>query len=245
MFYAKYCASGNDFIITHRFKTQDASALAEKLCDRNYGIGADGLIVLLPHEKYDLMWDFYNSDGSNAEMCGNGTRAAALYAYENGLCDKTMSLLTRAGEIALEIKESTVQSQLSPYVVETKEIEELGKNWWKINTGVPHLVTFDTNLSNIPKDELAKLRHKYNANVNVGKIDDGVLFIRTFERGVEDETLACGTGMAALFLRAYKEGGVNKRSKIIPASKEELFVEIRDETLFFEGAVKKVAEFIL
>jgi len=73
---AKYCASGNDFLIFHSFVQKDRSELAKKLCDRNYGIGADGLIVLLPSLRYDFKWEFYNSDGSRANMCANGARAA-------------------------------------------------------------------------------------------------------------------------------------------------------------------------
>jgi diaminopimelate epimerase len=86
----KYSASGNDFVIFHTFKKEDRSELAKKLCHRQEGVGADGLIVLIPHEIYDFEWQFYNADGSVAAMCGNGSRAAAHYAYSNGLADKEM-----------------------------------------------------------------------------------------------------------------------------------------------------------
>jgi len=245
MFYSKYCASGNDFILTHTFTKKDRSETAKRLCNRNYGIGADGFIVLVPHSSCDFEWEFYNSDGSIAEMCGNGTRAVGLYAFHNGLCGEKAKLQTIAGEIALSIKEDSVKSQLSPYIIETKEIAEFDRNWWKINTGVPHLVTFEEELYSLKKEELSYLRKKYNANVNIGKVEGGKLFIRTYERGVEDETLACGTGMAALFLRGFLEKRVEKRAQITPASGEELFVEIEDDRLFFEGKVSKVADFII
>jgi len=78
---SKYNASGNDFVIFHTFKEADFSDLAKRLCDRHRGLGADGLIALVPHGEYDFAWRFYNSDGSEAAMCGNGSRAAAHYAY--------------------------------------------------------------------------------------------------------------------------------------------------------------------
>ena len=87
---AKYNANGNDFIIFHTFIEADRSALAQQLCHRQSGIGADGLIVLLPHAEYDFKWQFYNSDGSPASMCGNGTRACAHYAFTNHLAEASM-----------------------------------------------------------------------------------------------------------------------------------------------------------
>ena len=78
---AKYSANGNDFVLFHSFIKKDRSKLAKEICDRQNGIGADGLIVLVPHEIHDFEWEFYNSDGSTAEMCGNGSRACAHYAF--------------------------------------------------------------------------------------------------------------------------------------------------------------------
>ena len=104
MMVTKYSASGNDFVIYHTFLKQDRSALAQRICDRQNGIGADGLIVLLPHETCDCEWEFYNSDGSRAQMCGNGSRAAAHYAYSNALADATMTLMTEAGVIRAEVQ---------------------------------------------------------------------------------------------------------------------------------------------
>ena len=97
MFVAKYSANGNDFVIFHTFDKRDRTELAKELCNRQNGVGADGLIVLIPHAKYDFEWEFYNSDGSLAAMCGNGSRAAAHYAYINDIAPKKMSFLTGAG----------------------------------------------------------------------------------------------------------------------------------------------------
>jgi diaminopimelate epimerase len=115
MVVSKYNASGNDFVIFHAFKKINRGKLAKKLCDRFEGIGADGLIVILPHDKYDFEWQFYNSDGSEAEMCGNGSRAAAHYAYYNNLADNKMRFLTLAGVIEAQVEGDIVKTQLSPY----------------------------------------------------------------------------------------------------------------------------------
>lgn len=119
---SKYSANGNDFVLFHTFVKKDRSELAKELCHRQNGIGADGLIVLLPHAKYDFEWQFYNSDGSEAEMCGNGSRACAHYAYINELTDNKMSFLTQAGVISAEVDDSMVLSELTPPSVLEKDI---------------------------------------------------------------------------------------------------------------------------
>ncbi|WP_200762936.1 diaminopimelate epimerase [Nitrosophilus alvini] len=236
----KYSASGNDFVIFHTFRHKDRSDLAVKLCDRFTGIGADGLIVLLPHESLDFEWQFYNSDGSSAAMCGNGSRAAAHYAYINSLAGSSMKFMTEAGEISASVNGDTVESQLTDPIISNKEISHGGLEWWLLDTGVPHLVAFVDNLDRFDKNEAKELRKSYNANVNYAKIENGIIYIRTYERGVEDETLACGTGMAAAFYRAFLEGLVDSVARVYPKSKEELILSIKDEKLFFKGKVKKI-----
>ena len=100
---SKYSANGNDFVIFHALEKKDRTELAIELCNRQNGIGADGLIVLIPNTENDFEWEFYNSDGSLADMCGNGSRAAAHYAYINELASKKMSFLTGAGVINASI----------------------------------------------------------------------------------------------------------------------------------------------
>ncbi len=229
---SKYSASGNDFVIFHTFKKEDRSNLAKKLCDRFNGVGADGLIVILPHNEYDFEWQFYNADGSEAEMCGNGSRAAAHYAYVNNLAPKKMKFLTLAGVIEAEVDEDIVESQLTPH----KRIGDY-EDWSLFDTGVPHLVKID-NIENFNVDECRNLRYKHNANVNVAEVKDGKLYVRTYERGVEDETLACGTGMCASFLKAREEGFIGESVKVYPKSGEELTITIRNNRLYFKGKVK-------
>ena len=240
MFISKYSASGNDFVIFHSFKKEDRSELAKKLCDRKNGIGADGLIVLVPHKNLDFEWEFYNADGSYAAMCGNGSRATAHYAYNYGLANKEMKFLTGAGIISCKVDGNVVETELTkPQLIKDYFIEE-GYEWILIDTGVPHLVALVNDISKFDKELAKKMRMKYNANVNFAQFENGVLKVRTYERGVEDETLACGTGMCASFLSARNKNYIKDFSKIYPKSGEELEVKLENETLFFKGEVKEI-----
>lgn len=243
MMVAKYSANGNDFVLFHTFIKRDRSALARELCDRQNGIGADGLIVLVPHEVYDFEWQFYNSDGSEAEMCGNGSRACAHYAFSRGLASGKMSFLTLAGEIKAQVEGWMVQSDLTPPQIHDKAIASGGKQWWLIDTGVPHLVTFDADIEAFDIEEARALRHEFNANVNIAKVNkDGSLRVRTYERGVEDETLACGTGMAACFYRANQEKLTGDHTEVYPKSGETLYLGLVDGTITFRGEVRQTFE---
>jgi len=237
---SKYTANGNDFVIFHSFIKRDFSALAKTLCHRQEGVGADGLIVLVPHDTLDFEWCFYNADGSSAEMCGNGSRACAHYAYKYDLAPAQMRFLTLAGELACSVEADRVQSDLTPPKILDTCIEENGKSWWLLDTGVPHLVTFDADTNNFDIEEARALRHKYNCNVNIASIEEGYIKVRTYERGVEDETLACGTGMAACFYRANQEKMVGNKSIVKPTSGDELFLGLEDGIITFTGDVKEV-----
>jgi diaminopimelate epimerase len=240
---AKYSANGNDFVIFHTFLKQDRSKLAKELCHRQDGIGADGLIVILPHESLDFEWEFYNSDGSYASMCGNGSRAAAHYAFINNLAPKDMSFLTGAGVIKAQVDADMVLSELTPPKILDKEIEFNSKSWWLIDTGVPHLISFVDDIEHFDIDEARELRYKYDANVNIAFVDaQKNLKVRTYERGVEDETLACGTGMAASFYRAYQEQKVPKEIEVYPRSGDTLYLGVNEKTITFKGRVKKTFE---
>jgi diaminopimelate epimerase len=235
---SKYNASGNDFIIFHDFIEQDRSELAKTLCDRHAGIGADGLIVCVPHDDYDFKWQFYNDDGSSAEMCGNGSRACAHYAFKHRLAPSEMTFLTLAGPIKAYVDGDIVQSDLTPPIIKDQNIQEFGYSWWLIDSGVPHLVSYDADISNFDLEMASKLRHKYNCNVNLAKLHDDHIQVRTFERGVENETLACGTGMAACYYRAFKEGKVSAdNTTVIPTGGEILTLAYNGETITFKGRV--------
>ncbi len=132
-----------------------------------------------------------------------------------------------------------VLSELTPPKVLDKNIEFNGKSWWLIDTGVPHLVHFTQNIEKFDIEEARELRHKYNANVNIAFIDaDKNIKVRTYERGVEDETLACGTGMAACFYRAYSEEKIPNSIEVYPKSGDTLYLGMNDKTITFKGVVK-------
>ena len=236
----KYSASGNDFVIFHTFINKDYSTLAPQLCNRTEGVGADGLIVLVPNNEADFEWLFYNSDGSDAAMCGNGTRACAHYAVSNNLAPKSLNFKTGAGLIKCEVEGDVVETELTPYKIIKEPFEEEGKTWWLVDTGVPHLVTIVDDLDEYDHDLSAKMRYAHNANVNYAKIENGKIYVRTYERGVEGETLACGTGMAACFLRAFNLDLVEAKTFVYPKSQEELTLSIEENTIFFKGAVKQI-----
>jgi diaminopimelate epimerase len=246
MRYAKYSANGNDFVIFHTDDDRERSDLAKKLCHRQDGIGADGLIVILPclDDGIDFKWQFYNSDGSHADMCGNGSRACAHYAYNNNLAPQNMSFLTGAGVIKASVTQNLptqgmVKSELTQPKILDKNIIYNSNVWWLIDTGVPHLVLIKDSVDEFDIDEARELRYKYDANVNIAEVVGNNLKVRTYERGVEDETLACGTGMSASFYRAFLEKKVSDNIEVYPTSNDTLYLGFNGVTITFEGLVKK------
>lgn len=235
----KYCASGNDFVIFSTDEKKDRSNLAKELCNRYSGVGADGMIVLLPSKDYDFEWDFYNCDGSKASMCGNGARAAALFAVQRLGKNKNLSFLSGAGEIKASIFDDEVEILLSKAKDVKSKFSFEDKTWQGVDTGVPHLVHFCEDLKDFNIELCKKARDKFNANVNFAKVlDKENMAVRTFERGVENETLACGTGMAACFYLAYLNKLVDKSVKILPKSKEELLLRLENDDIYFKGRVR-------
>ncbi|WP_104747626.1 diaminopimelate epimerase [Helicobacter cetorum] len=262
MVFYKYSGSGNDFLITHCLKKQDFSQLAKQVCHRHEGFGADGLVVLLPHSHYAYAWDFYNSDGSKASMCGNASRCVGLHAYRHQLAKAKHIFLAAKREISIQVEEpNIVESNLGNYQmldkISTSELkscyEESFSNhaileniptFYLIDTGVPHLVGFVKNkelLHSLNLLELRALRLKYNANVNIAYIqDEKNIFLQTYERGVEDFTLACGTGMAATFIIAHLFYNASNQSTLIPKSQERLELSLKNNEIFYKGAVRYI-----
>lgn len=244
----KYSANGNDFVMFVAQKKADRSELAKKLCHRQNGVGADGLVVVLPHPEYDFEWEFYNADGSVADMCGNASRAVAHFAHEKGISkDNKAEFLTGAGVIRATVNGNYVVSDMVEPDIISQDVEEYGERWWLINSGVPHLVAVRENVDDFNLEEARALRYKYNANVDICAIKGNVLYVRTYERGVEDETLACGTGMVACFIRYHKEGKVSDQVIVHPKSGDELYVSYEKGVYRFGGKVTKtfVAETLI
>ena len=201
--FEKYQGAGNDFIIINNTdKSADLSPeMIQKLCDRHFGIGADGLIVLTGSEKADFAMTFYNSDGYGANMCGNGGRCIAKYAYDHRIANKNMIFDAQDGMHEAKIIDSeTVRLKM----IDVKSIDEFDDGMWT-NTGVPHFVKFVDDIDKIDIDtegrKLADDKRFAPERTNVNFVDSKEGFrIRTYERGVEGETLACGTGNVATAL---------------------------------------------
>ncbi len=221
--------AGNDFVITDNriTKTNFTAEIIAKLCDRNRGIGADGFMsVESPENIGDYRMRYYNADGNEAEMCGNGARCFARFVFNNVNRDNvSMKIETIAGIIAAEIKGDLVEIQLSePFDLRLNEaiaLNNSNENVHSINTGVPHAVVFSEKVNEINLKEIGfhirnhPLFEPDGTNVNYVQIDeDNLLSIRTYERGVEDETLACGTGMVASALIHHQINKISSPVKV-------------------------------
>ena len=208
----KMSGSGNDFIIIdNRNNIVDESDLSNfivNVCRRKMSVGADGVILVENTGNADFKWRFFNSDGSVAEMCGNGARCVARFAYLNNIAGSNMSFETLAGLVKAEVIEERVKVKMTdPFDLETDVTIELKNGLtsiYSINTGVPHVVMVKNSIDDIDIVKIGREIRYHDrfspagTNVNfVCHIKDNTIAIRTYERGVEDETLACGTGAAA------------------------------------------------
>jgi len=219
--FTKMSAAGNDFVlIDNRNKAvkNDLKRFARKVCDRKDGVGADGLILVEDSKKANFRMRIFNRDGSEAEMCGNGARACAQFAYDNRIAGGTMSFVTLAGMIdARVLKDGVSLKMVSPKNVRKDiSISVKGKkfDFHSIDTGVPHAVVFLGKLDDIDVDAFGCfIRHHKEfqprgTNVNFARlIDTHTIEVRTYERGVEGETLACGTGSTASAILASEMKG--------------------------------------
>lgn len=233
MKFHKFTAAGNDFIIIDNRRNivkSSVSSLAKRLCDRKFSIGADGLILLEKSRKAEFLMRYHNSDGSYAAMCGNGARCIAKFAHIIGAAGKKMVFETGAGLIDAQLFKNSVKVKLyNPKTVVPDIPLKIGSRKLKvssINTGVPHAVLFVKNLDNCDVVWLGRIiryHRKFSpagTNVDFVKIrDNNTILIRTYERGVEDETLACGTGVTAGVLIAVIKGFVRSPVKCITRSK--------------------------
>jgi diaminopimelate epimerase len=218
--FSKLNGSGNDFLlIDNRDGVMDGidrPAFAAKVCDRSRSVGADGMILVEASRKADFRWDFYNADGSRAEMCGNGGRCAARFAVARKIAGREMAFETAAGTIRASVSGRCVKLQMTPPegLALDRTLLLSGRKYLYsfLNTGVPHAVLFVPDLERVDVDGVGRgiRRHKAFAprgtNVNFVQPRDGALWVRTYERGVEGETLACGTGAVASGILAALRG---------------------------------------
>lgn len=210
--FSKYQGAGNDFIlIDNRNLDFDANnkELVKKLCDRRFGIGADGLMLLQAKESYDFQMIYYNADGAEGTMCGNGGRCIVAFARDLGIAKDKTDFLAVDGPHSAEI----FPSEINLGMIDVHNHVRDGQAY-VINTGSPHYI--------IPVENLAQMnvyQHGYNIrnndtykqegiNVNFIEKEGEGYFVRTFERGVEDETYACGTGATAAAMSVALENNL-------------------------------------
>lgn len=234
----KVCGTGNDFVIVdnRREVVNDPISFSQRVCERHTGIGADGLILLEKSKETDLRMRIFNADGSEAEMCGNGMRCAAWVAHSILKLKKSLSFETLAGIIKTEVTDCIVKVELgSPTDFRDYapiEVEDGIFYFYFINTGVPHCVIFEDSLEGFPVERIGReIRfHPHfqpaGTNVNFVQIQDAnTIIVRTYERGVEAETLACGTGSTAAAIMSALVGKCKPPVTVITRSKEQLTID--------------------
>ncbi len=240
MFFWKMHGAGNDFIIFDKIIDLSPKKISE-LCNRREGIGADGLIMLSQKEASFEM-RYYNSDGSRANFCGNGGRCAAYFAFKNFNLNNNFVFFADDGsheawiqaDLAVKIK------MISPFDKDLYNLSYQGLSYNFVNTGVEHVVAFVNNLPDFPVENYGRIIRNHSifpngTNVNFVEKNGSEIHIRTYERGVEAETLACGTGIcAAAFIDMELSKNYDKR-KIITKNNYQLFVEYDQKFLYLTG----------
>jgi len=207
----KYQGAGNDFVLidnrSQSFQYNDNNAVLQ-LCDRRFGVGGDGLMLLQNHSDYDFEMLYFNADGKLGSMCGNGGRCIVAFAKHLGIIDTETNFLAVDGPHYAKISASGNWVELQ--MIDVKEISKDGAAY-VLNTGSPHYVDQVTGLADMDVFNTGKeIRNnakymKEGINVNFVEDNGDHLFVRTFERGVEDETYACGTGVTAVALAIAKD----------------------------------------
>ena len=267
--FMKYHGTGNDFIIVKKDilnKVKNINNFVRHVCNREKGIGADGLIIFKESINHNFEWNYYNSDGSNAELCGNGARAISKYYYDLTNESKCSFINNYNISANAEIINNNNICVTLPFIIKNIEINrsmeylnkifnEYNHNMYKINfleaykVGVPHIVLSVNNLDNININKVSKyIVSNYtefkNYNLNYTEYKNNELFIRTFERGVNRETLSCGTGCISAGyyyinnLNNYNLNEINLRVK----SGDQLKIIYNDTNIKLIGNSEKVFE---
>ncbi|MCA1743610.1 MAG: diaminopimelate epimerase [Desulfovibrionales bacterium] len=262
----KMQGSGNDFILFDntelKLPVEKMSLWAKTLCRRAFAVGADGMIFLdrANDPDLDFVWNFFNSDGSRAEMCGNGSRCASSLAYRLGLAGKSQVFGTDAGPIKANVLDADmVKVQLTPPQRVRLDIplildsdQEINAHF--VNTGVPHTIVVCENVNQVDvlKTGRAIREHKEfspsGTNVNFIEVTDSdSILLRTYERGVEAETFACGTGAAASVVIGNTLGLLGSSVAVTTSGKERLTIDLSNEEVFLTGKATVVykAELVL
>tara|TARA_B110000240_G_C13512553_1_gene460648 strand:- start:1876 stop:2646 length:771 start_codon:yes stop_codon:yes gene_type:complete len=234
----KYQATGNDFIIIddrdNKFDILDSS-LIKSLCERKFGIGADGLILLRKEENFDFRMLYFNNDGKESTMCGNGGRCIIHFANLLDIISDNYSFLAIDGSHKGKIYEDIISLKM-------RDIDMISKydDYFVVDSGSPHCVKFIDNLSDIDVNNEGQLirNNKFfkKEGINVNFVDPESLSIRTFERGVEAETLSCGTGTVASAIILHFCKDIIEESVDISTKGGELSVSFQE----FNGSYKNI-----
>ena len=234
----KYQGTGNDFVIIdnrHQIFPKSDTKLVAELCDRKFGVGADGLILLENDESSDFRMVYYNSDGNSSTMCGNGGRCLVAFANFLGIIDNKTSFNAIDGLHQATIEEGIVSLQMGDVLeIKTKPSATF------LDTGSPHHVQLVENLKDFKvQKEGAKLRYglygKKGSNINfVEQLSEAKFSVRTYERGVENETLSCGTGVTAVAIAMHKIGKTTSEQVTIEAVGGELKVQFNSNGNYSE-----------
>ncbi len=213
----KYQGTGNDFVILenrdHRYDTLTPKQV-KKICDRRFGVGADGLMLLNNHAELDFEMIYFNADGNESSMCGNGGRCLVQFAKKQGMHKSTYHFMAIDGKHEADIDmDDTVRLKMQ----DVNKVD-YHSGHALLNTGSPHFVKFANNVEDIDVvttgREIRYSKHFEKEGINVNFVettDEDGIFVRTYERGVEDETLSCGTGVtAAALMNAHNEKGFNR-----------------------------------
>jgi diaminopimelate epimerase len=237
--FVKMSGTGNDFIlIDHRLPLISRELMPEfarLVCRRRFSVGADGLILIENSDLADFQWRFFNGDGSEAEMCGNGARCAARFAYLHGIAPAHMRFATLAGIIEAKVADVNVSVLMTPprdFRLERRVgLADRTLTLHSVDTGVPHAVLFVDDFAGVDISALGReIRFHRDfmpagTNVNfVQLLEGGALKVRTYERGVENETLACGTGATAAALLAAVLGKTASPVDIVTSGGDRLTI---------------------
>jgi len=248
----KYHGAGNDFILINEF---DMKLLLQTdtihwLCDRHFGIGADGLIRILPSAKADFEMQYYNADGYQGSMCGNGGRCAALFAVHQGIVSEKAEFIASDGHHKADVTDAGNTGEVLLQMNDVETIEFHNDHYF-VDTGSPHYISFRENIKDIDLNAEAKpIRWSYRekgTNVNFVENKNGKYAIRTFERGVEAETLACGTGITAAAIALAEKNNWRKATvqMLAAGGKLEVSLEKKDgiyTNIWLKGPAEKVFE---
>lgn len=244
----KYEGAGNDFVMIDNRdgKLSLSTKEIEALCDRNMGIGGDGLMLIETLQGYDFYMRYYNSDGSEVGMCGNGGRCIALFAHHLGIGGSVKKFKAKDGEHTAEIISADERNGIIKIrLIDIEEINKITTDKFFLNSGVPHYVEFVDDVKKVDVENLGR-RIRYSVeggtNVNFVQIVGDTLIVRTYERGVEGETLACGTGVTAAAVAAHYSRRVSSNNINIIALGGELSVSF-DETyrnITLTGGARKI-----